>query len=45
MIKFLMRAYKNEKLTEEEMEKILTLLKQLGFQDILTEEHNENEKV
>ena len=45
MIKFLMRAYKNEELTEEEMEKILALLEQLGFQDVLTEEHNENEKI
>lgn len=45
MVKFLMRAYNDEKLTEEKMEKLLTLLEQLGFQDVLIEEHNENEKV
>ena len=42
MIKFLLRAYNDEKLSEKEMETLLDVLNRLGFSDILTEEHDED---
>lgn len=45
MIKFLMRAYREKPLTDEEKKAILDLLTQLGFVNILTEEHNEGELI
>ena len=39
MIKFLMKAYKDEELSEQEMKHLLDILETMGFYDILTEEN------